>query len=173
MNLYPTVQVAEALEGVDFTPVSFFKGFDNDPEKVRIEEKPGKRPESTITVPLPVARQPLTSGRQRGSSIYSDPQVNPIVLSSSPPLVSELGPAPSVKSGRGRSLSKSSSGITRASTFLPPGLDHTATSPERGAEDGPVITQPPVRSSSIASRASSRRKLQKQGLPTHPRPGAF
>ncbi|PPQ64909.1 hypothetical protein CVT24_008249 [Panaeolus cyanescens] len=99
--------VTEALEGVDFTPVNFPKKGNNsiiDVEKsgdaTLSQHKTSSSFDSTINTPaFPVtAWQPTYIGggkKQRGVSVYSEKNGSPIILSSSPPLVSELGPAPS------------------------------------------------------------------------------
>ncbi|KAF8961596.1 hypothetical protein BDZ97DRAFT_1190460 [Flammula alnicola] len=89
------LQVTDALEGLDFTPVYFPKDDEKDPEKYAsiadLKTSKAIRP-TQITLQLPAASfQDLRKGR--GSSIYSETG-SPIFFSSSPPLVSELSPAP-------------------------------------------------------------------------------
>ncbi|KIM37933.1 hypothetical protein M413DRAFT_448195 [Hebeloma cylindrosporum] len=104
------LQVMHALAGVDFTAVHFSKGYD-------VEEKDGtyasgfekSDPHRAFSIQIPALAYSQSQGPnaklqqnnataltqvKRGSSIYSEPQGMPILLSSSPPLVSELGPAP-------------------------------------------------------------------------------
>lgn len=91
------LQVTEALEGVDFTPVSFSKGYDSDAEKIDFEElkRSTRVPFAPITLQLPtLSFQDQKRQSKRGSSTYFEPNGNPLSSSSSPPLVSETGPTP-------------------------------------------------------------------------------
>lgn len=102
-----------ALAGVDFTPVPFSKG--NDVEEkgdlfVSELKPPALNTHRAFAIQIPALAysQNLDSKasqnnantyapakrNQRGSSIYFEPNGMPILLSSSPPLVSEFGPAP-------------------------------------------------------------------------------
>ncbi|KAJ3514816.1 hypothetical protein NLJ89_g2146 [Agrocybe chaxingu] len=99
------LQVTEALDGVDFTPVYFPKGREVDPEKATaLETKLSEKSDDahlTTVIALPLAaQQSPTERKQRGESIYSEQDGTPIFLSSSPPLVSDLAPAPSLRSSR-------------------------------------------------------------------------
>uniref|UniRef100_A0A8H8CEP1 Uncharacterized protein n=1 Tax=Psilocybe cubensis TaxID=181762 RepID=A0A8H8CEP1_PSICU len=129
------LQVTDALEGVDFTPVSFWKGhgYGGDTEKMDLygKAKQGGQGDASgtrlgdITLQLPAMAhrhqhqqdeshmythtQPRARARaharaesngrprvqDRGSSIYSDEGAGtPVMLSFSPPLISEMAPAP-------------------------------------------------------------------------------
>lgn len=113
------LQVMGALAGVDFTAVHFSKGYDVE-EKVGIFASELKTPalsnnsksdpHRAFAIQIPAltysqnfnAKTPENNAnartpgkrKQRGSSIYSEPNGMPILLTSSPPLVSEFGPAP-------------------------------------------------------------------------------
>jgi hypothetical protein len=119
MMPFDIVQVMGALAGVDFTAVHFPKGYDVE-EKVGIFASELKTPALSnngksdthrafaIQIPALTYSQNLYAKtrennasahapgkrKQRGSSIYSEPNGMPILLTSSPPLVSEFGPAP-------------------------------------------------------------------------------
>lgn len=129
----------EALAGVDFTAVHFPKGYDVE-EKVGIFASELKTPppsndkkfdpHQTFAIQLPALAYSQSQNlnakasennagahaqaktKQRGSSIYSEPNGMPILLSSSPPLVSEFGPAPA----RLSRLSYSKSGSQKRAT---------------------------------------------------------
>jgi hypothetical protein len=108
------LEVTDALEGVDFTPVVFPKyGDEKDPEKFAFDDSAVQRgnsisglkslhlqvPERSGTGLAPNGNgQDANKSTRRGQSIYSDNDSSPIILSASPPLVSELGPAPRRKS---------------------------------------------------------------------------
>ena len=124
MMPFDVVQVMEALAGVDFTPVHFSKGYDVE-EKVGIlaselktpalsnNSKPDSHRAFAIQIPALTYSQgqnfngktsennanPHAMRKQRGSSIYYEPNRLPILLTSSPPLVSEFSPAPARLSG--------------------------------------------------------------------------
>lgn len=136
---FDIVQVMKALAGVDFTAVHFPKGYDVE-EKAGIFASEFKTPAPStdnksdlhraFAIQIPALAysqgQNLNSKasennanahaqakrKQRGSSIYSEPNGMPILLSSSPPLVSEFGPAPA----RLSRLSSSKSGSQKRST---------------------------------------------------------
>ncbi|KAF9480665.1 hypothetical protein BDN70DRAFT_877383 [Pholiota conissans] len=92
-------QVTDALEGMDFTPVVFTKDQDRDLEKYDITDHKLASLDATsapMTVHLPVAAFTLPGQHKkapRGPSVYSD-QGSAVYLSSTPPLISELAPAP-------------------------------------------------------------------------------
>lgn len=126
MMPFDVVQVMEALAGVDFTPVHFSKGYDVE-EKVGIlaselktpalsnNSKPDSHRAFAIQIPALTYPQgqnfnnanPHAMRKQRGSSIYYEPNRLPILLTSSPPLASEFRPAPARLSGFWRSKSVS------------------------------------------------------------------
>lgn len=174
------MQVTDALEGVDFTPVSFWKGRDSgDPEKVDPDEKTKETlaPRPNIALQMPALTRQISTanagaggadvgtGRQRvqdrGSSIYSEDVGTPIMLSSSPPLISEMTPAPTrlakVAVVRSRSMShgrsKSSVSVLVAAPHPPPGLQAhvsglrkeqgTSDEDESSSEASPVGTRGP------------------------------
>lgn len=92
LTLCIAVQVTEALEGVNFTPVYFT----NDSRSSDIE-KPEIMPQLTRLTPdgrhiveLPVPIYASNLAGIRGVSVYSDTNASPILLSSSPPLESDL-----------------------------------------------------------------------------------
>lgn len=90
--------MSDALEGMDFAPVIFSNAGSNDLEKRGSMEKrlsPATfMPPTTVHVP-PGAFKLNKPLKQRGSSIYSEENGIAVYLSSSPPLISELAPAPS------------------------------------------------------------------------------
>ncbi|KAF8154025.1 hypothetical protein B0H34DRAFT_799931 [Crassisporium funariophilum] len=111
------LQVTDALEGVDFTPVYFPKGQERDTEKAALEldfKDSGKAPQ------LPALA--YQNKKTRGDSVYS--QISggpPIMLSSSPPLASELGPVPKMSRWSRFSSRQSASGLsttTRGVRFI-------------------------------------------------------
>ena len=125
------VQVMGALAGVDFTAVHFSKGYDVE-EEVGIFASELKTPALSndgksdphrafaIQIPALTYSQNLNAKtsqnnanahapekrKQRGSSIYSEPNGMPLLLTSSPPLVSDFGPAPARLSKYFKSVSQ-------------------------------------------------------------------
>ncbi|KAF8175156.1 hypothetical protein BJ912DRAFT_822266, partial [Pholiota molesta] len=96
------LQVTDALEGMDFTPVVFPKEKDDgrDLEKYDIADSelaPINAPFAPMTIRVPAAAF-STSGKPktgaRGQSVYSDVRGSAVYISSTPPLVSELSAAP-------------------------------------------------------------------------------
>ncbi|KAJ2915349.1 hypothetical protein MD484_g5063, partial [Candolleomyces efflorescens] len=108
------LKVTEALEGSDFTPVYFPRGsddekgvlgesqlmtqyydadikiqvVDDDIEKNNSTDKKQSRP--PVSFPFATLRPNNAFGKKRGSSIYSNKTEGPIILSASPPLLSDL-----------------------------------------------------------------------------------
>jgi len=124
-----TVRVTDALDGVDFTPVYFTKGFENekDPEKGGLANEDNKSqgingsggPPLISILRLPITAATVTQKKPpRGVSIYSDRGVSPIMISSSPPLVSDLGGAPSAEV-QARSKAASSTSKTQRLSKAP------------------------------------------------------
>jgi len=124
-----TVRVTDALDGVDFTPVYFTKGFENekDPEKGDLANEDNKSqgingsggPPLISILRLPITAATATRKKPpRGVSIYSDRGVSPIMISSSPPLVSDLGGAPSAEV-QARSKAASSTSKTQRLSKAP------------------------------------------------------
>lgn len=173
---YPKVQVSDTLEGMDFTPVVFAKDeFHRDAEKYGADLKldpATPMPPVTIRAPQMVLSVPK---KQRGSSIYSDQNGSAVYLSSSPPLISELTPAPNRLS---RAASKRSVrvpypalkdlGAQSSSTKNPIALSrpdfNMSASPMDSLES--TLTPTSTSSSSLTFSLSSGRMV---GLPSNPR----
>ncbi|KAF8870640.1 hypothetical protein CPB84DRAFT_839439 [Gymnopilus junonius] len=109
------LQVTNALEGVDFTPVSFPKSVDSDIEKNDFDLFKGA-PSPTPAAPIVVQRPALShreprrrSVKERVSAVFSGDfySKDPIKISSSPPLISELGPRPVFGGPRSSSMAPS------------------------------------------------------------------
>ncbi|KAH9481284.1 hypothetical protein JR316_0005806 [Psilocybe cubensis] len=85
------LQVTEALEGVNFTPVYFTNDSKSDIEKPEIVPQLTRlTPDGKHVVELPVPIYATNPAGTRGVSVYSDTNASPILLSSSPPLESDL-----------------------------------------------------------------------------------
>jgi len=116
---FDIVQVMGALAKVDFTAVHFSKGYDveeradifaSELKTPALSNNSKSDPHRTFAIQIPALTYPQNLNaktsekntnahvagkrKQRGSSIYSEPKGMPILLTSSPPLVSEFGPAP-------------------------------------------------------------------------------
>lgn len=174
-NIYRClVQVSDALEGMDFAPVIFTNIGDSDLEKRGSMEKklsPATfMPPTTVNVP-PVAFRLNKPLKQRGSSIYSEENGTAVYLSSSPPLISELAPAPN----------HLSSAASKRSVYIPyPSLTdiHTQTNETRRSRVLQAAARSPVGSTASSPTSSVRRNgsqsstdgsPRKIGLPANPR----
>lgn len=183
------VEVADALEDADFTPVSFSESINTDAEKIDFESF--KRSAFTgtatsssapITLQLPaLAFQGVTrqSAKEKVSAFFGGDVYlgDPIKISSSPPLISELGPRPVFR--RSRSSNMTPTAVRRQSV-------NDLKSLRKGKEPNPsfvssvpttrlakaslsikgdVLTDLPSRSSSVQSSPI----LRAQGLTASPR----
>ncbi|KAF9556447.1 hypothetical protein CPC08DRAFT_92421 [Agrocybe pediades] len=173
------LRVTDALEGVDFTPVSFLNIHEKDPEKGSTTRKSALALSRPVTVQLPGLTYQPGIRKQRGSSIYSDDQGNPVMLSSSPPLVSELGPRPTTIMWS-RSHIEPYPQVPSVNHALHVADKATAmeedTKSESSHGSGPSLDKAPRRDERSAVRrsmssSSSAAKLRKQGLPANPRAG--
>lgn len=167
------VQVSDALEGMDFAPV-IFSNIGNDLEKRGSMEKklsPATfMPPTTVNVP-PVAFRLNKPLKQRGSSIYSEENGTAVYLSSSPPLISDLAPAPN----------HLSSAASKRSVYIPyPSLKdiHHQTNETRKSRVLQATAPSPVESTASSPTSSVRRNgslsstdgsPRKVGLPANPR----
>ena len=185
-----------ALAGVDFTPVPFSKG--NDVEQkgdlfVSDLKTPALNTHRAFAVQIPALAysQNLNSKasqnnantyaqakrNQRGSSIYFEPNGMPILLSSSPPLVSEFGPAPErfskasySQSGRQRTSSTEIPAlpVLKSETQSPP-KDEYVSKPVDAMCDfmvsGPPGLEPPGAAAPSSSLTSNSKSSSSSSLP--------
>ncbi|PPR00909.1 hypothetical protein CVT26_015519 [Gymnopilus dilepis] len=183
------LRVTDALEDADFTPVSFSRRAEIDVEKVDFNSfKPAKSESLSEPVTAPISIQlPVSSFKpvqrqsvkDRFSALFrgSMNSTDTIKLSSSPPLISELGPRPIVSRSRlsvassfaGRQRSENVLKLTRQKderidpSVIPPVLP---SKPSRSPQDLPrILTDPPSRTSSRAGSPIQ----QGTGLPANPR----
>ncbi|KAF8910614.1 hypothetical protein CPB84DRAFT_1743449 [Gymnopilus junonius] len=176
------VQVNDALEGVDFTPVYFTK-----PDLEDIEKS---SPSDVLPEPQSLAPpKPIHLSKPRGDSIYSDVDAAPIILSASPPLTSDLGPVPN---SLAQAESPRSPSIMTTSTKRPSQLRIVTGNTKEllaraGGDSGSAKEKSPRESLSALSYVSEEpssttasgdivaptRRLGsgKPGLPTNPRSG--
>ncbi|KAF9456388.1 hypothetical protein BDZ94DRAFT_1275823 [Collybia nuda] len=153
------LQVTDALEGADFTPVYFAKDEKSDIEfAVRFDG--GYQPPNTY-VDKPEASHPSPKG-VRGQSVYSEANGVPVMLSSTPPLFQEMSLA---KYGRSDHLSMElgagSEKVGYTSPQIPP-QSATDSARSRVRENSRRLSS--SSGSSHASNGSTR-----QGLPSNPR----
>ncbi|TFK37642.1 hypothetical protein BDQ12DRAFT_685042 [Crucibulum laeve] len=150
------LHVSEALEGVDFTPVYFPKDGKEDIEKATYLDEKASPIASPIQYPG-LSYQSLK--KARGPSVYSEANGSPIILSSTPPLISDLSTPSDFRrfkqSTRDSHIGFNSSSGGAATIHVP--LRTSAhSSPDRA-----VVNSPPT---NLADRVKCR-----HGLPTNPR----
>lgn len=184
-----TVQVKEALEGEDFTPVYFpRKGGKEGGSQLVVHYADEKRDLERLQPPEILYSSMATMAKnKRGSSVYSDNLDSPIIMSSSPPLISDLAsPTHRTMKRITRTLRKSWSdlststegsggetGVVRATLVIPPpaimaanrfaGLNNTAL----------VLDQEPrtlIRKASLGSLSSECRKVYGNAAPVEEMP---